>query len=1252
MNKKLLFIFFSIAMLSGVSWAQVSITSFGTAVTQNFDGIGTTATATLPSGFAVNSSNVYTGATTATTVAYGTTGTGAVTGSSGGGTVNWANGITGSSTDRAVGFLTSGSYASPRFLMVKLVNNTGATITSLNISFDIEKYRSGTRAFTINFFSGTNGSTWSAQTDGDQAYPADGSNTVISNPPLTTSKTVSITGISVANGENYYLSWGYTGTGGNTNAKGLGIDNISITAPQTSLTAPSLTANGSATVDASFNITFTEDATWRGAITAVKIGGTALAAGDYDITVAGQLTLKPTNGNSLLTTSGSKAVTVEATGYTTASVTQQINAGAPTVNSTATISPALTLNTTSTVTLTAKDQYNNLVAGYTFQEGATVTNTGSAETYTVNGISVSANQSATNVATATNASGVATFTIAIPSTVDGGDGISVQVYLNNGSTAVGSAFSFSAPSTPTLVISHAGLTEGNLNSAQIGLSLANVSFTDGTLSAGNFTLNNAPSGLTVNGATFVSSTSATLSLSFNGTDFDANITNFSVTIAGAELTSAAPVTSNTLTITAVTETIPVVTTTAISGTTQATATSGGEVTSDGGGTASAAVTARGVVWSTSTAPVVDLTTKTTDGTGLGSYSSSITGLSPNVLYYVRAYATNAVGTGYGSEVSFTTSALNAPATVYASDFTTTGFTANWSATDGAASYRLDVSTLPAFSTASTPVSENFAGMTTGSIGSASSTNLATSLDTYMQTTGWSGAAIYSAGGAIKLGTSSAMGYIITPSVDLSGNSGNATLNFDLQLYGTDAGNTVQVSLSTDGGTSFSPVGSTLTANGTMTTKTVSITGGSATSKLKISAVVSASNRFYLDNIQVTAGAPSFVSGYSDLTVNGTSKAITGLAANTSYSFRVRAFSATSTSDNSSVVTMRTPNHVQPANVPSGNGVTTPVGNATGLKDVKFNSVSNGGNINVSKFDDAPASANGISGNVSKFGWVIEPDQNLVFDKTSGYTLDFNVSDMGGISELAEGNNNTVKLYKRSNPGHGNFSDMGFLTYHRNGTDGDQSDDYFTSELITNGFSEFAMGSGSELLPVELTSFSSSVAGKAIILSWTTATEINTNGFKILRTSDVNKTTWQEVGFVKGSGNSNSPKTYSFSDRTVVAGKYSYKLKIVDNDGTFKYGPETASVLGNPNTFVLSQNYPNPFNPSTVISYYIPADAKVTIRVYNALGTEVTTLVNEYQTAGSHVVNFTSEGIHMSSGVYFYKLTSGNFSETKRMILLK
>jgi len=91
-----------------------------------------------------------------------------------------------------------------------------------------------------------------------------------------------------------------------------------------------------------------------------------------------------------------------------------------------------------------------------------------------------------------------------------------------------------------------------------------------------------------------------------------------------------------------------------------------------------------------------------------------------------------------------------------------------------------------------------------------------------------------------------------------------------------------------------------------------------------------------------------------------------------------------------------------------------------------------------------------------------------------------------------------------------------------------------------------------------------------------------------------------------------------------------------------------------NTFELKQNYPNPFNPKTTIQYAVGSRQFVTLKVYNALGKEIATLVNEVKEPGSHTVQFSTSSIkHLpSSGIYFYQLQADSFIETKKMILLK
>jgi len=138
--------------------------------------------------------------------------------------------------------------------------------------------------------------------------------------------------------------------------------------------------------------------------------------------------------------------------------------------------------------------------------------------------------------------------------------------------------------------------------------------------------------------------------------------------------------------------------------------------------------------------------------------------------------------------------------------------------------------------------------------------------------------------------------------------------------------------------------------------------------------------------------------------------------------------------------------------------------------------------------------------------------------------------------------------------------------------------------------------------------------------------------------------------VQGYGNSNSPKKYSFVDDQVSAGKYSYRLKQIDTDGKFEYSKVITVNVGSLAKFELSQNYPNPFNPTTTISFILPESSNVLLIVYNTIGQKITELVNEFQEAGFHTINFNGE--NLPSGIYFYRLETKNKVEIRKMLLIK
>ncbi len=215
--------------------------------------------------------------------------------------------------------------------------------------------------------------------------------------------------------------------------------------------------------------------------------------------------------------------------------------------------------------------------------------------------------------------------------------------------------------------------------------------------------------------------------------------------------------------------------------------------------------------------------------------------------------------------------------------------------------------------------------------------------------------------------------------------------------------------------------------------------------------------------------------------------------------------------------------------------------------------------------------------------------------------------------------------------------------------------------------------GNQPLPVELVSFTASAQNKIVNLKWSTATEINNYGFEIERsqtskvkseegTSLLLSASWETLGFVQGHGNSNSPKSYTFTDNLALArltarqahnlnlDRLQYRLKQIDFDGSYKYSDIIELQIDPPSELVLQQNYPNPFNPSTTIRYEIPKSTFVILSIFDLLGREITTLINQVQNAGYHEITFNAK--KLSSGIYIYQIKAGEFSQIRKMLLMK
>lgn len=303
---------------------------------------------------------------------------------------------------------------------------------------------------------------------------------------------------------------------------------------------------------------------------------------------------------------------------------------------------------------------------------------------------------------------------------------------------------------------------------------------------------------------------------------------------------------------------------------------------------------------------------------------------------------------------------------------------------------------------------------------------------------------------------------------------------------------------------------------------------------------------------------------------------------------------------------------------------------------------------------------GISGTGFRLTGTTHLKNNIAQDCGDGYLIvpadeDYNISDLNEL-ELQGTNDKELTSVQFVNSSGEDFRiSSSDLTAKDAGVD--LSGDLYLSfsDDINNTPRSAAWDIGADEydvpLPVELNSFTGKVETNKIILKWITETEINNFGFEIIHNTNNEEFGWEKIGFVEGHGNSNSPKYYQFKYKFNQFGKHYFRLNQIDNDGTTEHSDiifvEVAQIQ---DYAVLDQNYPNPFNPSTEILYQIADVGFVSLKIYDILGKEVATLVNEEKPAGSYEIIF--YGTNLRSGIYFYQLRVGNYTETKKMLLLK
>lgn len=220
----------------------------------------------------------------------------------------------------------------------------------------------------------------------------------------------------------------------------------------------------------------------------------------------------------------------------------------------------------------------------------------------------------------------------------------------------------------------------------------------------------------------------------------------------------------------------------------------------------------------------------------------------------------------------------------------------------------------------------------------------------------------------------------------------------------------------------------------------------------------------------------------------------------------------------------------------------------------------------------------------------------------------------------------------------------YLESHPNGLAANLVAPQFVQEIF-----DAAIDYEQQIVPVELTSFSAIINSNLVNLIWQTATELNNLGFEIQRSYENEE--WENIGFVRGNGTSAIINNYSFLDPIKNFNqKYYYRLKQINNDGTFEFSDVIEVKSGVPTKSELYQNYPNPFNPNTEINFLLTKSGYVKLIVYNSLGAEIANLIDGFVNAGNHSILFKAE--NLSSGIYFYTIISENFTSTRKMLLIK
>ena len=327
-------------------------------------------------------------------------------------------------------------------------------------------------------------------------------------------------------------------------------------------------------------------------------------------------------------------------------------------------------------------------------------------------------------------------------------------------------------------------------------------------------------------------------------------------------------------------------------------------------------------------------------------------------------------------------------------------------------------------------------------------------------------------------------------------------------------------------------------------------------------------------------------------------------------------------------------------------ITAPIGKDSLYRPIYLTlaGVNGSGTYTFEQFNAAPSgaiNAPGVMAISSKRYFHVDKSSDVI-DGTAKITLSWGADD--GINDTT--NITVVGGTNGGTPYAWSFSDNS--GYHKgNGNKGTVTTGSYSATTFSR---DYTLGTyNSDPLPVNLTSLSAVISNGAIKLTWKTSVETGNHGFEVERSTD--ESIWTKLFFIQGEGNSNTIKEYSYFDKSIrKAGEYYYRLKQIDNNGGYKYSSIVEASYILPTIYSLNQNYPNPFNPNTRISYALPIASNVKISVYNAIGETLEIIENGFKEAGNYMTTFNASSL--SSGIYFYRIEAGKFSQVRKMMLLK